>query len=99
MTSGFTTFLRDLAEPVKRAEKFLWAELPGDQPQTFGKSLDMKARIRQLRPRSFELTLIARDQTELVLGPFRSLPVAKRRAEMEYSSWIKKTAIIEEGVA
>jgi hypothetical protein len=95
MTALLPSFLIDLAEPVSRVEKFLWKELAGDVFQEFGRALDAKARIREIAPASFELSLALRGETLKPYGPFKSNIHARRKAEEEYSAWIRKTAIIE----
>ena len=99
MPALIPSFLIDLADPIFKTKKFLWKELPGDAFQEFGKSLDMKARVRELKPKKFELTLISRDGSTKTYGPFRSPTQARNKAEEEYSSWIRKNTILQAGAA
>lgn len=87
------TFLLDIADPVTPPEKFLWKELPGDQLQIYGKSLDMKARITKENTRGYSLLLIARDGQTSEIYPLRSLEAAKKKAETLYSAWIRKSSL------
>lgn len=95
MSIALPGFLINIAAPVIRTDKFLWKELPGDIPQMFGRSLDMKARIQELGRRKYLLTIISRDERSYDLGPFRSWDAAKKQAEREYSRWLKSTSMIQ----
>lgn len=82
-------FIRNLADPIARPDKFRWATLPGDPPQVFGKSLDMKARLYQDAASQFQISIISRDGKKTDLGPFKNEDSAKAAAETHYSTWIE----------
>lgn len=95
MALNFANLLLDIADPISKADKFQWADMPGDPPQVYGKSLDMKAKICIHGTRKADLTIVVRDNSTLSFGPFRSVDAAKKRAEDEYSKWLKNTSMIE----
>lgn len=95
MPALIPSFIIDLADPIERPEKFLWKELAGDMFQEFGRALDAKARIREIKPHVFELQLAFRDDALRAFGPYSTLHRARKKAEAEYSNWIRKSEILE----